>query len=114
MSTDPAAIARDLIRCRSVTPADGGALDVLARLLRSSGFVVETPTFSEPGTADVLNLYARIGEGEKHLAFAGHTDVVAPGEESALSPPPFAGEIADGALFGRGAVDMNADLARLL
>src|SRR5260370_19350890 len=103
MSTDPAAIARDLIRCRSVTPADGGALDVLARLLRSSGFVVETPTFSEPGTADVLNLYARIGEGEKHLAFAGPTDVVAPGEQSAWSHPPSAGETGDRARFRPGA-----------
>src|SRR5260370_18537023 len=107
MSTDPAAIARDLIRCRSVTPADGGALDVLARLLRSSGFVVETPTFSEPGTADVLNLYARIAEGEKHLAFASHTDVVPPRDESAWSHPPFAGEIADGELFGRAAVALQ-------
>jgi succinyl-diaminopimelate desuccinylase len=114
MSTDPVAIARDLIRCRSVTPADGGALDALARLLRSSGFAVETPTFSEPGTADIANLYARIGEGEKHLAFAGHTDVVAPGEESAWSRPPFAGEIADGELFGRGAVDMKGAIACFL
>jgi succinyl-diaminopimelate desuccinylase len=107
MSTDPVAIARDLIRCRSVTPADGGALDMLARLLRPAGFEVQTLTFSEPGTADVANLYARIGQGEKHLAFAGHTDVVAPGEESAWSHPPFAGEIANGELFGRGAVDMK-------
>jgi succinyl-diaminopimelate desuccinylase len=114
MSTDPVAIARDLIRCRSVTPADGGALDVLARLLRSSGFAVEMPRFSEPGTADTANLYARIGEGEKHLAFAGHTDVVAPGEESAWSRPPFAGEIADGELFGRGAVDMKGAIACFL
>ena len=114
MSTDPVAIARDLIRCRSVTPADRGALDVLARLLRASGFAVEMPTFSEPGTADVANLYARIGEGEKHLAFAGHTDVVAPGEESAWSHPPFAGEIADRELFGRGAVDMKGAIACFL
>ena len=114
MSTDPVAIARDLIRCRSVTPADRGALDVLARLLRASGFAMEMPTFSEPGTADVANLYARIGEGEKHLAFAGHTDVVAPGEESAWSHPPFAGEIADRELFGRGAVDMKGAIACFL
>ena len=114
MSTDPVAIARDLIRCRSVTPADGGALDVPARLLRSAGFAVEVPTFSEPGTADIANLYARIGQGEKHLAFAGHTDVVAPGEEAAWSHPPFAGEIADGELFGRGAVDMKGAIACFL
>jgi succinyl-diaminopimelate desuccinylase len=114
MNTDPVAIARDLIRCRSVTPADGGVLDMLARLLRSSGFAFEMLTFSEPGTADIANLYARIGEGEKHLAFAGHTDVVAPGEESAWSHPPFAGEVADGELFGRGAVDMKGAIACFL
>jgi succinyl-diaminopimelate desuccinylase len=111
MSTDPVAIARDLIRCRSVTPADDGALDMLARLLRPAGFEVQALTFSEPGTVDVGNLYARIGQGEKHLAFAGHTDVVAPGEESAWSHPPFAGEIAGGELFGRGAVDMKGAIA---
>jgi succinyl-diaminopimelate desuccinylase len=114
MSTDPVAIARDLIRCRSVTPADGGALDVLARLLRPAGFAVELLTFSEPGTADIANLYARIGAGGPHLAFAGHTDVVAPGEESAWSHPPFAGEIAGGELFGRGAVDMKGAIACFL
>ena len=111
MSTDPVAIARDLIRCRSVTPAEGGTLDMLTRLLRPAGFEVQALTFSEPGTVDVGNLYARIGQGEKHLAFAGHTDVVAPGEESAWSHPPFAGEIAGGELFGRGAVDMKGAIA---
>src|SRR5262245_47552175 len=111
---DPVAIARDLIRCRSVTPADGGALEVLARALRSAGFSVEMPTFSERGTADVTNPYAGIGRGGKHLAFAGHTDVVTPGEETAWSHPPFAGEIADGELFGRGAVDMKGAIACFL
>ena len=114
MSTDPVAIARDLIRCRSVTPTDGGALNVVARLVRSSGFTAELLTFSESGTADVLNLYARIGQGQRHLAFAGHTDVVAPGEESAWSHPPFAGEIANGELFGRGAADMKGAVACFL
>jgi succinyl-diaminopimelate desuccinylase len=111
---DPVAIARDLIRCRSVTPADNGALEVLARALRSAGFAVEMLTFSEPGTADVTNLYAHIGQGEKHLAFAGHTDVVAPGEETVWSHPPFAGEITDRELFGRGAVDMKGAIACFL
>jgi succinyl-diaminopimelate desuccinylase len=114
MGADPIAIARDLIRCRSVTPADDGALETLARPLRSAGFSVEMPTFYEPGTEDIVNLYARIGQGEKHLVFAGHTDVVAPGEESTWSHPPFAGEIADGELFGRGAVDMKGAIACFL
>jgi succinyl-diaminopimelate desuccinylase len=113
-SADPVAIARDLIRCRSVTPADDGALAVLAGLLRSSGFGVELLTFSEPGTPDVSNLYARIGTGDKHLVFAGHTDVVGPGDESAWSHPPFAADMADGELFGRGAVDMKGAIACFL
>ena len=111
MSADPVAIARDLIRCRSVTPADGGALQLLAGLLQSWSFHVELPVFSEIGTPDIGNLYARIGDGPPHFAFAGHTDVVAAGEESTWSHPPFAGEIADGELFGRGAVDMKGAIA---
>jgi succinyl-diaminopimelate desuccinylase len=114
MSADPVAIARDLIRCRSVTPADGGALQLLAGLLQSWSFHVELPVFSEIGTPDIGNLYARIGDGPPHFAFAGHTDVVAAGEESTWSHPPFAGEIADGELFGRGAVDMKGAIACFL
>ena len=68
-------------------------------------------TFSEPGTADVENLYARIGTGAPHLMFAGHTDVVPPGDAKAWSHAPFAGDIADGVLYGRGAVDMKGAIA---
>jgi succinyl-diaminopimelate desuccinylase len=108
---DPVAIARDLIRCRSVTPDEGGALSCLARLLAGGGFAVERLTFSEPGTPDVENLYARIGTGSPHLMFAGHTDVVPPGDEGRWSRPPFAGDVADGQLWGRGAVDMKGAIA---
>src|SRR4051812_42059000 len=111
MPADPVAIAQDLLRCRSVTPAEGGALAILAELLTPAGFSVERVTFSEPGTADVENLYARIGAGAPHLVFAGHTDVVPPGEEAAWRHSPFAGEIADGVLYGRGAVDMKGGIA---
>lgn len=109
--TDALAIARDLIRCPSVTPADAGALDVLERLLKDAGFTVHRVTFSEPGTADIDNLYARIGDGAPHLTFAGHTDVVPPGDETAWSLGAFAGEIKDGYLYGRGAVDMKGGIA---
>src|SRR5712691_12441383 len=108
---DPVAIAGDLIRCPSVTPAEGGALDYLAEALRGAGFAVHRVTFSEPGTADVENLYARIGTGSPHLMFAGHTDVVPPGDESAWTHPPFGAEIADGVLYGRGAADMKGAVA---
>jgi succinyl-diaminopimelate desuccinylase len=111
MPADPVAIARDLIRCRSVTPAEGGALSCLARLLGGAGFAVERVTFSEPGTPDVENLYARIGTGSPRLVFAGHTDVVPAGDDSRWTHPPFAGEIAEGQLWGRGAVDMKGGIA---
>ena len=109
--TDPVALARDLIRCPSVTPAEGGALVYLARVLEAAGFAVHRVTFSEPGSADVENLHARIGTAAPHLAFAGHTDVVPPGEDAAWTHPPFAGAIADGRLDGRGAVDMKGAIA---
>ena len=108
---DPVTIARDLVRCRSVTPAEGGALGLIASLLGGAGFAVERLTFSEPGTAPVENLYARLGARPPHLVFAGHTDVVPPGDEARWSHPPFAGEIADGVLYGRGAVDMKGGVA---
>src|SRR5580700_1516400 len=78
MSADPIALARDLIRCRSVTPAEGGALALIATILGGAGFAVHCLTFQEPGTADVDNLYARIGTAAPNFAFAGHTDVVPP------------------------------------
>jgi succinyl-diaminopimelate desuccinylase len=111
VTADPVAIARDLIRCRSVTPEDGGALDYLQEVLGRAGFAVHRATFAEPGTAPVDNLYARIGIERPNLMFAGHTDVVPPGDETAWKHPPFAGEIAADALYGRGAVDMKGGVA---
>ena len=111
MTADPIAIARDLVRCPSVTPAEGGALAYLEELLRAAGFAVHRVTFSEPGATDVENLYARIGTGSPHLMLAGHTDVVPPGDEAAWTHPPFAAEIADGMLVGRGAADMKGAIA---
>jgi succinyl-diaminopimelate desuccinylase len=108
---DPVTIARDLLRCRSVTPAEGGALGMIEKLLDGAGFTVERITFAEPGTAPVENLYARLGNSPPRLVFAGHTDVVPPGDEARWSHPPFAGEIAGGALYGRGAVDMKGGIA---
>jgi succinyl-diaminopimelate desuccinylase len=109
--TDALAIARDLIRCPSVTPADAGALGVLERLLKGAGFTTHRITFSEAGTADVDNLYARIGTEAPHITFAGHTDVVPPGDEAAWSFGAFSGEVKDGYLYGRGAVDMKGGIA---
>ncbi len=110
-AADPIAIARDLLRCPSVTPEEGGALSYLEAALNGAGFTVHRMTFSEPGTPDVQNLYARIGTGAPHLMFAGHTDVVPPGDPKTWSHAPFAGAIADGVLYGRGAVDMKGAIA---
>jgi succinyl-diaminopimelate desuccinylase len=111
MTADPVAIARDLVRCRSVTPEEGGALAYLQETLAKAGFAVYRPTFVEPGTAPVENLYARIGTERPNLMFAGHTDVVPPGDERAWRHPPFGGEVADDKLYGRGAVDMKGGIA---
>jgi succinyl-diaminopimelate desuccinylase len=111
MTADPVAIASELIRCRSITPDEGGALSYLQELLTRSGFEVHRAIFAEPGTPPVDNLYARIGSARPNLLFAGHTDVVPPGNESAWSHPPFAGEVAEKGLYGRGAVDMKGGIA---
>src|SRR5580704_12083584 len=111
MSADPVAIARDLIRCRSVTPEDGGALPYLQQILAQAGVTVHRATFAEPGTAPIDNLYARIGAARPNLVFAGHTDVVPPGDEAAWRHPPFGGDIASDKLYGRGAVDMKGGIA---
>ena len=111
MTADPVAIARDLVRCRSVTPEEGGALGFLQDLLAQAGFEVQRAVFAEPGTAPVDNLYARIGMAKPNLVFAGHTDVVPAGNETSWSHPPFAGEVAGDKLYGRGAVDMKGGIA---
>ncbi len=107
-------LARSLIRCPSVTPEEGGALAFLARTLGAAGFAVERPVFSEPGTPDIENLYARIGTGSPCLVFAGHTDVVPPGDAAAWRHDPFGGTVADGLLYGRGAADMKGGIACML
>ena len=109
--TDALSIARDLVRCPSVTPVDAGALAVLENLLKAAGFETHRVTFGEPGTADIDNLYARIGNSAPHLTFAGHTDVVPAGDEVAWTCGAFSGEVKDGFLYGRGAVDMKGGIA---
>ncbi len=114
MSADPVELAANLIRCPSVTPDSGGALDLVQRVLEPAGFACHRLVFSAPDTADVDNLYARIGDGRPHLCFAGHVDVVPPGDEAAWTHPPFSGVIEGGALWGRGAVDMKGGVACMM
>jgi succinyl-diaminopimelate desuccinylase len=105
------ALTRELIQRPSVTPADAGALDILETRLRAAGFTIHRLPFSEAGTPDIDNLYARIGDSAPFLLFAGHTDVVPPGDSAKWRVDPFAGEIIDGEIFGRGAADMKGGIA---
>jgi succinyl-diaminopimelate desuccinylase len=104
-------MAQDLIRCRSVTPADAGALDVLEQALRPIGFSCERMRFEAEGMAPVDNLYARFGSATPHFCFAGHTDVVPPGDSAGWRHDPFGAVIRDGVLYGRGAADMKSAIA---
>ena len=108
--SDPLPLAQDLIRCRSVTPDDGGAIDLLARALAGLGFVCTELTF-DSGGPKIKNLYARFGTAAPNLCFAGHTDVVPPGDVSTWRFDPFAATVEDGTLFGRGAADMKSAIA---
>lgn len=111
---DPVAYTQALVRCQSVTPAEGGALTLLESLLAPAGFACHRLPFSGPGTPDVDNLFARIGGGGPHLCFAGHTDVVPTGDVSRWTHAPFGAVVADGYLYGRGAVDMKGNIACFL
>lgn len=110
-AVDPLALAQALIRCPSVTPADEGALDILTKALDDIGFTCHRLPFSENGTADVDNLYARFGNTSPNFCFAGHTDVVPVGVPEGWSVDPFAADIIDGKLYGRGASDMKTAVA---
>jgi succinyl-diaminopimelate desuccinylase len=113
-AVDPVELAAALIRRPSVTPADAGALDVVAARLERLGFACHRLVFDDPGSEPIANLYARFGMGRPNVCFAGHTDVVPSGPEDAWSFAPFAAELRDGALCGRGAVDMKGAIAAFI
>jgi succinyl-diaminopimelate desuccinylase len=108
--TDPVALTQALIKCPSVTPHEGGALNLLQSWLESLGFVCNRLPFGE-GALRVDNLYARLGSQAPHFCYAGHTDVVPPGELAQWSSDPFAADIRNGFLTGRGAADMKGSIA---
>lgn len=103
---DPVKLAQDLIRCPSVTPEDAGAQQVMIDALVPLGFTCETLQYE-----NVTNFFACCGEGRPHFCYAGHTDVVPPGDEKSWRYPPFSAEIDDGRLYGRGAADMKGNNA---
>src|SRR5258707_8542488 len=109
--TDVVELTRALVRCESVTPREAGALQHLEQTLASLGFRCERMDFSQAGTDDVANLYARIGTGGRHFCFAGHSDVVPVGDLSSWTIGPFSAELSAGYLFGRGAADMKGAIA---
>ena len=106
---DPIVLTRELLRCASVTPTDAGAMDIVDKALSDLGFVCRRMRFG-----GIENLYARLGTAGRNLCFAGHTDVVPIGDEAAWTSPPFAAEIADGMLIGRGAADMKSAIAAFI
>jgi len=108
-ATDPLPLAQALLRCRSVTPADGGAQLVLAAELERLGFAVTRLRFG-----NIDNLFAERGAGGAHLGFAGHTDVVPPGPPEKWRYDPFGGIVEDGILYGRGACDMKGSIAAFI
>jgi succinyl-diaminopimelate desuccinylase len=111
---DPLAHAKALMGCPSVTPDQAGALDYMERVLIAAGFTCKRLPFAGEGEPEVDNLYARIGRSGPHLCFAGHVDVVPPGDEAAWTHPPFAAMVDEGVLYGRGAVDMKGAIAAML
>jgi succinyl-diaminopimelate desuccinylase len=111
MDTDPLPLLEDLIRCPSVTPDEAGVLDRISAFLSAAGFQCERLVFSEEGTPDVDNLFARFGKGGPHLCFAGHADVVPPGRLEDWAVPPFAAHQDKGFIYGRGAADMKGSVA---
>jgi succinyl-diaminopimelate desuccinylase len=108
----PLPLAQALIRCPSVTPADAGALGVLEHALDGLGFRCTRLTFGGPPDGPVENLFATIGEGGPHFAFAGHTDVVPEGDGWSVNP--YGGQVHDGLLVGRGAADMKGAIAAMV
>ena len=109
VSVDPIALARDLINCPSVTPARGEVFDILQRALEPLGFTVHRWVLGEPPDGPTENMVAIRGEGGPHFGFAGHLDVVPPGD--GWSSDPFDARIEDGVLVGRGANDMKSAVA---
>jgi len=110
-STDPLPILENLVRCPSVTPQEGGAIDYLEKLFLTHGFQCNRLVFKDQATPDIDNLFARIGKKGPHLCFAGHTDVVPPGDVKDWTHPPFAAFNDGKVLYGRGATDMKGSIA---
>ncbi len=107
---DPVTLLQQLVRCPSVTPHEAGALTTVQSWLEAAGFTSNLLIYSAPNTPDIDNLFSRIGTSAPHLCFAGHTDVVPQGDESIWTSAPFAADIKDGYIIGRGTTDMKGSV----
>jgi len=114
VSIDPQSLLERLIACPSVTPDEAGALDLLATELTAIGFAVTRLRFEGDGSYPVDNLFATRGQSGRRLLFAGHTDVVPPGDVAHWTSDPFVPRVADGKLYGRGAADMKSGIAAFI
>ena len=108
MPIDPVSLTQELVRCRSVTPEEGGAISLLEQRLEASGF--DCTRVDRGGIANLCARWGAVGAA-RSFGFNGHTDVVPVGDETAWSVPPFSGDIRDGMLWGRGAADMKSGVA---
>ena len=108
---DPVALTQALVQCPSITPKDEGALDIVQDHLEFIGFSCKRLPFTDKNSYDVDNLFATIGSKGKNLAFAGHTDVVPPGNINSWKYPPFSATIDGERLYGRGSEDMKSNIA---
>ncbi len=104
-------LARELVKCQSVTPKDDGAINIVAKNLKKLGFKCQVMEFQEKGTAKIKNLYARVGKSSPNFCFAGHTDVVPVGDLKSWTVNPFGGVIKNQKLIGRGVSDMKGSIA---
>jgi len=104
---DPVLLTQESVRCQSITPHDDGALEGMAQPLAKMGFDIHRLRFEEEGYDPIDNIFARLGTSGRHLCYMGHTDVVPVGRESDWTHPPFAAEIENGILYGRGVADMK-------
>ena len=114
MIYDPLELTTELIKCRSVTPQNDGAIELLSEKLQKIGFNCEIVEFSENDSDSIKNLWAKIGDKSPTLSFAGHTDVVPEGDETLWESPPFDGINDGNKIIGRGAVDMKGSIGSFI
>ncbi|MFP3036015.1 MAG: succinyl-diaminopimelate desuccinylase [Wolbachia sp.] len=113
MKIDPVELTKKLISFKSITPKDGGAIEYIEAILKKSGFDCRILEFGDSGTR-VKNLYAKYINGVPNLCFAGHVDIVPPGQLKDWQFDPFKPEVRGGMLYGRGAADMKSGVAAFI